>query len=98
MIHYTSEAHEVTNTIWTYSEKQILFAGCRFDRLTQPAYHKSSWVVTEWCLTLPLWYPLALFAIPPTLWIWRERIRRRRTKLGHCRKCGYDLTGNVSGV
>ena len=28
-----------------------------------------------------------------------ERIRaNQRRRRGHCRKCGYDLTGNVSGV
>lgn len=26
---------------------------------------------------------------------WRDR---RRIPPGHCRKCGYDLTGNVTGV
>jgi RNA polymerase subunit RPABC4/transcription elongation factor Spt4 len=29
-------------------------------------------------------------------WLWWPD--RRRIRLGHCHKCGYDLTGNVSGV
>ena len=44
-------------------------------------------------LWVPLWIPFLLIAIP-TVIAWR---RDRRPKPGHCR-CGYDLTGNVSGV
>jgi hypothetical protein len=32
-----------------------------------------------------------------TLALW-FRVWRRRVRAGHCRCCGYDLTGNVSGV
>ena len=45
-------------------------------------------------LTLPLWIPLALAAIP-TLALWR---RDRRPGPGHCPTCHYNLTGNTSGV
>ncbi len=42
-----------------------------------------------------LWVPLLIFLIPSvTLW-WLDR---RRTPPGQCPRCGYDLTGNVSGV
>ena len=47
-----------------------------------------------WIITLPLWVPLLAIAIP-TAWLWR---RDRRHPPGRCRKCGYDLTGNVTGV
>lgn len=43
--------------------------------------------------TLPLWIPFAFFALV-TLDLWRKS---RRHPPGCCRKCGYDLTGNVSG-
>ncbi|GMU84540.1 MAG: hypothetical protein AMXMBFR47_44090 [Planctomycetota bacterium] len=43
--------------------------------------------------TVPLWMPLALLGIS-TVWLWR---RGRRFEPGSCDKCGYDLTGNVSG-
>ncbi|MBI4581439.1 MAG: hypothetical protein HY718_17180 [Planctomycetes bacterium] len=44
---------------------------------------------------LPLWIPFLLVA-SPTIFLWW--VDRRRIQPGHCRKCGYNLTGNVSGV
>ncbi len=44
-------------------------------------------------LFVPLWIPLcALLVLTVTL-----ARGMRRTKPGHCLRCGYDLTGNVSG-
>ena len=45
-------------------------------------------------LIVPLWILLLLTAIP-TIILWR--LDRRRL-VGYCRKCEYDLTGNVTGV
>jgi hypothetical protein len=49
---------------------------------------------------IPLWLPMVL-VITPTAWLWSCDIaswwiNRHRIPPGHCRKCGYDLTGNVS--
>ena len=41
----------------------------------------------------PTWMFL-LAALIPTVLAWR---RLRRPLPGHCQKCGYDLTGNVTG-
>jgi hypothetical protein len=42
-------------------------------------------------VSLPAWLPFTLTAIAPVLWAvkwWRKRVRSR---IGLCRKCGYDL-------
>ena len=50
-------------------------------------------------LLIPHWGLLLLFATYPTLAFIRGPLRRwRRKKRGLCLKCGYDLTGNESGV
>ncbi len=66
----------------------------------KPEYDKSPCWMHEnkmWCnADLPLWLVLALLA-PPTALLW-YRDRCHRYPPGHCRQCGYNLTGNVSGV
>jgi hypothetical protein len=37
-------------------------------------------------------------AVLPAAWLLRSRSRRRRLAAGRCVSCGYNLTGNVSGV
>lgn len=50
-------------------------------------------------LTIPLWGPFILAAAYPTIFLVKNVYRRRhRRKKGLCLKCGYDLTGNVSGI
>ena len=44
--------------------------------------------------SIPLW-ALLLISTVPTLLAWRKL--RREYPPGHCEKCGYDLTGNVTG-
>lgn len=43
--------------------------------------------------SIPLWLPFLAFAIP-TAFFRRFALRQ---PAGHCQRCGYDLTGNVSG-
>ena len=48
-----------------------------------------------WVLEVPLWIPFLLVSSPIALLWWRNR---RRIPPGHCQKCGYNLTGNTSGI
>lgn len=43
----------------------------------------------------PLWGALVVFGVPYLAIIWWPH--RRPPLPGHCQKCGYDLTGNISG-
>jgi hypothetical protein len=45
-------------------------------------------------LIVPLWIPFLLLLIPTTYLWYRDR---RTISPGHCRRCGYNLTGNESG-
>ncbi len=45
-------------------------------------------------IAFPFWLALALVGVPTAVLWWPVR---RRKLPGHCQKCGYDLTGNVSG-
>ena len=48
---------------------------------------------------LPLWMFFVLFAAYPAITFIRGPLRRwRRRKRGECANCGYNLTGNVTGV
>jgi hypothetical protein len=50
-------------------------------------------------IILPFWTMIALFASYPTIAFIRGPLRRwRRKKNGLCIECGYDLTGNESGI
>ena len=51
--------------------------------------------IADGVLVMPLWICLVITAVPTGYLWWRDR---RRIPPGHCRKCGYNLTGNVSGV
>lgn len=45
-------------------------------------------------VTIPLWLPFLAVSVASAI-AWQ---RSRRKPPGHCQKCGYDLTGNVTGV
>jgi hypothetical protein len=47
---------------------------------------------------LSCWAVATFLAILPLAWFAELRIRRRARRNGFCQKCGYNLTGNVSGV
>ena len=52
-----------------------------------------------WIAGIPLWEPILALSVYPTIAFIRGPVRRwRRRRKGWCIPCGYDLTGNVSGV
>lgn len=55
---------------------------------------KYLWTPQHKDVFVPLWMPLVLVIFPTFIFWWRER----RCPKGHCQTCGYDLTGNVSGI
>ena len=51
--------------------------------------------VQQWRFVVPLWYLLVL-AVIPTVYLFRRA--GKFVLPDHCRACGYNLTGNVSGI
>jgi hypothetical protein len=49
-----------------------------------------------WLLNIPLWAPWVILGVP-TFVRWRSRWRRRRS-IGHCDRCGYDLSGSIAAT
>lgn len=46
----------------------------------------------------PLWPELVLFSLIPGYQLFFQYRERRRSSVGRCLSCGYNLTGNISGV
>ncbi len=49
----------------------------------------------KWGVVIPFWIPFLLFVFPTAI-LWHRD--RRTAKPGNCQLCGYNLTGNESGV
>jgi hypothetical protein len=47
--------------------------------------------VTKIAFTIPHWFPAALAAVVPTIWLARSARARRRRRGGFCVRCGYNL-------
>jgi hypothetical protein len=66
-----------------------------YDVMGESALDQPSPVRTSWELYFPLWLLFLLVAIPTGFLFWRDY---RRIPEGHCQACGYNLTGNTSGI
>ena len=80
----------------------IEFAGFQLrrnlGRIPKPGYPVAV-NVRRFEVAIPLYGPLVLFSAYPTIAFIRGPLRRyRRRRKGLCLRCGYDLTGNVTGV
>jgi len=91
--------------LWEWRAPDEMCTGFRsYVETRDPSFHTYglTWVKGGLCpwiggnrrWSAPLWLPLML-GIVPTAILW---YRDRRPPKGHCQACGYDLTGNVSGV
>ena len=76
------------------------FLGFYYQYVTDSRYKAGTF--KEWNLYIPIWFFLLLSALYPTIIYIRyfrgPFIRNRRKMKGLCLRCGYNLTGNVSGV
>ena len=62
-----------------------------------PYASSSGTVVSTWTLAaIPLWFVATILMIWPAVFLTRQIRRRRRTRLGRCLQCGYDLRGSSS--
>ena len=55
-------------------------------------------IITTIGAIVPSWFLVALFLMLPVLWRARQYRLAALVKRGACTKCGYNLTGNTSGV
>lgn len=87
---------------WVRPGIGFISAGFTYWQMDQTLFNKTwedgiwphfAWNNSNPMVFVPLWLVLAI-AVPLTIWAW---VRSRRPPPGCCRKCGYDLTGNVSG-
>ena len=74
--------------LWTASGKATI----AWDAVTlTPTY---SIRANDFHLGFPAWLAILAVALPTAILWYRDR----RPPKGHCQRCGYDLTGNVTGV
>ena len=84
---YPVDPLDIRRQTWEYGGFMLMFA-CSYDDSIQMVI-----------LTFPAWLPFVVFAVyPSTAFILGPLRRHRRRKKGLCLECGYNLTGNVSGV
>jgi len=98
------EATERMNWFKAEASRNTGHSSRRFD--LDPSFRYRNRIVTykgrtlgDRSVTFPLWLPFLLFATYPTIAFIRGPLRRyRRRRKGLCVKCGYNLTGNTTGI
>jgi hypothetical protein len=65
--------------------------------IQSPSVQKSTFqFMGQTSLTVACWKVVALLAFLPSIWLCLSR--KKATSANDCRDCGYNLTGNTSGV
>jgi len=70
------------------------FQGLRPTRVTYSGTPGTPGALAAVGYQIPLWIPFCVVFPPTAFLLWRDRGFRK----GCCQHCGYDLTGNVSGI
>ena len=90
----------VFNVLW-YTRRPFSWQSIQ-DPQSQGPWRKVSTPATERYLTMRIWSLVALLGAYPAVWLVSRgrKLTRRwvRRRAGRCLYCGYDLTGNVSGI
>jgi len=80
-------------------EQMLYPMGFRVDRIVlKDRYGGLLMRLPRWSpvkVELPNWLLFATTTMPTAFFFWLDR---RRTRPGHCQQCGYNLTGNTSGI
>ena len=62
------------------------------------SFHRQSDIGRQtWNVVIPHWFLTLIFAILPTIWLFKWN-KRRALSPNACPGCSYDLTGNETGV
>jgi hypothetical protein len=77
---------------WMYNNDNAVSA--ELDAMGFKTHLGFALVPTRGLVAVPHWFLCMLFLILPTVWYRRRRLPRS----GHCESCGYNLTGNISGI
>ena len=59
--------------------------------------HPGRWGETNYGVAIPISFAILCFGVLPAIWLFKWN-KRRKVGPNACSGCGYDLTGNESGV
>ena len=85
---------------WPNTVRYIRFLGFKYYAYSYPPPPRpgsgkpNRWTVID--AEIPLWFVAWLFSLFPMTWFVLQI--RRKSRLGLCPRCGYNLTGNSSGT
>ena len=86
-IHFSDGFYNLFNDPWRSSYKPHAI-GVHWSQATRTP--DTDFIIPHWFLTL-------IFAILPTIWLYKWN-KRRKLGPNACPSCGYDLSGNETGV
>jgi hypothetical protein len=76
-------------------EHSLRFPGFHFGHFTWPGEWPGG---TMWTFAIWLGYPMVIAAILPAMWLVLAGRNRWWSARNRCTACGYNLTGNTSGI